>query len=86
MRKGTLQRSLKPEEYLSSDYTGLVESMWGPLVEQGLSFVVKDVNDRMLGVALNFDAKNEPKPDPSLLIGGVLTIVQLVDYLELQIK
>jgi len=36
--------------------------MWNALVERDLSFVIYDRNtDRIIGTALNFDARNKPQ-------------------------
>ncbi|KAB0794533.1 hypothetical protein PPYR_11372 [Photinus pyralis] len=42
------------------DYANLMEALWRPLVDAGLSFVVKTETGKSVGVALNFDARAEP--------------------------
>lgn len=66
-----------------SDYSELIDAIWEPLVEKNFSFVVKNEADETIGVALNFDANDEPAP-PSC---GMLDIIfKFLDELETPIK
>lgn len=42
-------------------YTEILNSIWDVLVQQGLSFKVKNEKEDLLGVSLNFDASQQPK-------------------------
>lgn len=77
-----MEQQLKPHIH-RSDYLDLLESIWEPLIEKGYSFIVKDENDRTIGVALNFDANDEPEAP---LAGGLAPIFIFLDYLEVPIK
>ncbi|KAJ8964557.1 hypothetical protein NQ314_004859, partial [Rhamnusium bicolor] len=63
--------------YISeSDYTELVDALWGPLLEKNLSFIVKSEIGKIVGVALNFDARDEPEVE----IQSKLTVI--FEFLE----
>lgn len=63
-----------------ADYRELMEVMWNPLVEAGLSFVMKSAKTgKTIGVSLNFDLWDEPE----LILNSKLTIVfDFLEYLE----
>uniref|UniRef100_A0A1B0G5X8 Uncharacterized protein n=1 Tax=Glossina morsitans morsitans TaxID=37546 RepID=A0A1B0G5X8_GLOMM len=74
--KADLEQWLKPD-ILPSDYSDLISDIWNDLVEKDLSFVVRDKNTkRIIGTALNFDARNEPEVE----VKSKLIIV--FDFLE----
>lgn len=82
IEKAELEQQLKPDiQYF--DYDDLLNAIWEPLIEKRYSFVVKDSNNRTIGVALNFDANDEPEAP---LVGGLCTIFIFLDYLEVPIK
>ncbi|KAJ8964558.1 hypothetical protein NQ314_004860 [Rhamnusium bicolor] len=55
-------KKLKMLCYLcESDYKELVTTLWEPVLEKNLSFIVKSEIGKIVGVALNFDARDEPK-------------------------
>lgn len=58
--KADLEQWLKPDIF-KSDYIDLLEKAWKPLIEKNLSFVVCDTKNNCVGVALNFDARDEPE-------------------------
>lgn len=58
--KADLEQWLKPD-ILFTDYGDIIEEIWGPIVDKDLSFVVKDEDNQIIGVALNFDARDEPE-------------------------
>ncbi|KAG4065477.1 hypothetical protein HA402_009038 [Bradysia odoriphaga] len=58
--KADLEQWLKPD-ILFTDYGDIIEEIWELMVEKDLSFVVKDENNQIIGVALNFDARDEPE-------------------------
>lgn len=50
------------------------------LVERDLSFVVYDTNtDRIIGTALNFDARNEPEVD---IKSKLLIVFEFLEFCE----
>lgn len=67
-----------------SDYVELLEALWQPLVEKAYSFVIKDNMNRIVGVALNFDANDEP--EPPCLNGPLTVIFEFLDFVEVPIK
>lgn len=77
-----MEQQLKPHIH-ESDYRDLLESIWEPLIEKRYSFIVKDENERIIGVALNFDANDEPEAP---LVCGLAPIFIFLDYLEMPIK
>ncbi|KAJ8986012.1 hypothetical protein NQ317_013896 [Molorchus minor] len=49
-------------QYISeADYKELVDALWEPLLDKNLSFIVKSETEKIVGVALNFDARDEPE-------------------------
>lgn len=56
------------------------QDIWGALVERDLSFVVYDRNtDRIIGTALNFDARNEPEVD---IKSKLLIVFEFLEFCE----
>lgn len=82
MEKAELEEQLKPNLSFA-DYEELLEAIWNPLIEKAYSFIVKDGTNRIIGVALNFDANDEPEPP---LSGALQTIFIFLDYVETQMK
>lgn len=82
MEKAELEQQLKPNINYN-DYVDFLESIWNPLVEKGYSFIIKDENSRTIGVALNFDANDEPEVDIS---GPLSIILEFLDFVEVPIK
>lgn len=58
--KAELDQQLTPNMQ-HSDYVKLIDGIWQPLVEKAYSFVIKDEQNQIVGVALNFDANDEPE-------------------------
>ena len=77
--KADLEQWLKPNIH-REDYKELTDKLWGPLVEKNLSFLIKDkVTDAPVGVALNFDAHDEPEVN----IASKLEVVfEFLEHLE----
>lgn len=73
--KADLEQWLKSDIH-RADYKELTDKLWEPLVQKNLSFLIKDVYGQPMGVALNFDAHDEP----SVEIVSKLTVV--FDFLE----
>lgn len=82
IEKAELEQQLKPNLRFA-DYEELLEAIWDPLVEQAYSFIVNDESKRTIGVALNFDANNEPEPP---LSGALETIFIFLDKVETPIR
>uniref|UniRef100_A0A336KE11 CSON009061 protein n=1 Tax=Culicoides sonorensis TaxID=179676 RepID=A0A336KE11_CULSO len=77
--KADLEQWLKPH-ILFTDYADILNAIWDVLVQKDLSFVVKDrKTDRIVGVSLNFDARDEPEvPVESKLI----IVFEFLEFLE----
>lgn len=80
--KAELEQQLKPN-IRYSDYEELLGCIWQPLVEKAYSFLVKDENNRIIGVALNFDANDEPEVPCT---GPLTVIFEFLDFVEVPIK
>ncbi|CAH1993809.1 unnamed protein product [Acanthoscelides obtectus] len=63
-------------ELSEADYRELIDAIWEPLLEKNLSFVVKSETGKIVGVALNFDARDEPEVE----IKSKLTVI--FEFLE----
>ncbi|XP_046591136.1 plipastatin synthase subunit B [Neodiprion lecontei] len=61
------------------DYSELIDKLWDPLVEQGLSFVVKSTSGAALSVALNLDARDEPEVT---INSKLMVTLEFLEYLE----
>lgn len=59
-----------------TDYQILMEALWEPLLEKNLSFIARNESGKICGVALNFDAHDEPEVE----ITSKLTVI--FEYLE----
>ncbi|KAJ8940685.1 hypothetical protein NQ318_017735 [Aromia moschata] len=66
--------------YISEpDYDELVDALWEPLLEKNLSFIVKSETGKLVGVALNFDARDEPEVE----ITSKLTVIfEFLEFVE----
>jgi hypothetical protein len=73
--KADLEQWLKSDIH-RADYMDLTDKLWEPLVQKNLSFLIKDACGQPVGVALNFDAHDEP----SVEISSKLAVV--FDFLE----
>lgn len=58
-----------------NDYIETIMAVWQPLVEAGLSFVIFDRADRIVGAYLLFEAHTAPDVP---LIGGVGTLIEIL--------
>lgn len=62
-----------------TDYADILNAIWDVLVEKDLSFVIKNEEEQIIGVALNFDARDEPE----VVCNNKLIIVfEFLEYLE----
>lgn len=67
-------------DIVRADYRELMETMWKPLVEKDLSFVVKSAeNGKIVGVTLNFDVWDEPE---LILQSKLMIVFDFLEYLE----
>uniref|UniRef100_A0ABM1Q5F7 Mycosubtilin synthase subunit C-like n=1 Tax=Drosophila arizonae TaxID=7263 RepID=A0ABM1Q5F7_DROAR len=77
--KADLEQWLKPG-VLRTDYSDLLNEIWTVLVERELSFVVYDRNtERIIGTALNFDARAEPEVD---IKSELIIIFEFLEFCE----
>lgn len=77
-QKADLERYLMPD-IKEADYEELLRAIWDPLVEKGLSFVTKTDSDKIIGCALNFDARDEPEVE----IHSKLTVIfEFLEFVE----
>lgn len=63
-------------ELSEADYKELIGALWAPLLEKNLSFIVRNESGKIIGVALNFDARDEPDVE----ITSKLTVI--FEFLE----
>lgn len=80
--KSVLAQFIKPK--LSKEcYEELINAVWELVVQQGLSFFVKDSNERIVGASLNFDLRNEP----DLIVTNPLYIIlEFFEFVEKNIR
>jgi hypothetical protein len=76
--KADIEQYIK-EEISRTDYADILECIWEVLIEKGLSFILKDSNDRSVGVALNFDARDEPEVEVN---SKLVVIFEFLEFLE----
>ncbi|ALC47897.1 e [Drosophila busckii] len=77
--KADLEQWLKPG-VKRQDYSDLLNEIWNVLVERELSLVVYDRNtDRIIGTALNFDARSEPEVD---IKSDLLIVFEFLEHCE----
>lgn len=77
--KADLEQLLMPD-IKRADYRELMEAMWNPLVEKGLSFVIKSAqSNKTIGVTLSFDLWDEPE---LRLSSKLMIIFDFLEYLE----
>lgn len=77
--KADLEMWLKPA-IIKEHYSEMIEGGWQDLLQKDLSFVVRRESDGLLlGVSLNFDARDEPAPE---LKNELVTIFEFLEFLE----
>lgn len=81
-QKADLEQWLMPDIHVE-DYPELLEAMWDAMVESELSFVARAEDGRAVGVALNFDANDEPEIEIKSKLG---VIFEFLEFLEAPIK
>ncbi|CAG9772921.1 unnamed protein product [Ceutorhynchus assimilis] len=62
-----------------SDYEELMKELWAPLVEKNLSFVARNQTGKICGVALNFDARDEPEVE---IKSKLIVIFEFLESIE----
>lgn len=62
-----------------SDYEEVIIKLWDTLKEQNISFVVKSSAGKIVGVALNTDARDEPEVE---LQSKLTIILEFLEYIE----
>lgn len=76
--KADLEQYIK-DEILRTDYADILQDIWEILVEKNLSFIIKDKNGRSVGVALNFDAHDEPAVQVN---SKLIVVFEFLEFLE----
>lgn len=76
--KADIEQYIK-DDILRTDYADILEHIWSVLVEKGLSFIIKDLNGRSVGVSLNFDARDEPEVQVN---SKLVVIFEFLEFLE----
>lgn len=61
----------------------LLEALWHHLIGKAFSFVIKDKLNRVVGVALNFDANDEPTP-PN--VQAISILYEFVGFVEVSVR
>jgi len=76
--KADIEQYVK-DDILRTDYADILEMIWEVLVAKDLSFIIKDSSGRSVGVALNFDARDEPEVQVN---SKLIVIFEFLEYLE----
>lgn len=76
--KADLEQYIK-NDILRTDYADILQDIWEVLVEKDLSFIIKDKNGRSVGVALNFDAHDEPAVQVN---SKLIVVFEFLEFLE----
>lgn len=76
--KADIEHFIK-EDILPTDYADILEAIWDTLVAKDLSFIIKDSNGRSVGVALNFDARDEPEVQVN---SKLIVVFEFLEFLE----
>lgn len=76
--KADIEQFIK-NDILRTDYADILEAIWEVLVEKDLSFIIKDADDRSVGVALNFDARDEPEVQ---VHSKLIVVFEFLEFLE----
>jgi amino acid adenylation domain-containing protein len=76
--KADLEQWLKSDIH-RADYKDLTDKLWEPLLQKNLSFLVKDVYGQPAGVALNFDAHDEPSVE---IVSKLAVVFDFLEFLE----
>lgn len=71
-------------EYITeADYVELIDAMYEPMLNSNLSFLAITSSGKIVGVAINFDAWDEPEIE----IQSKLSVIwEFLDYVEIPVK
>lgn len=76
--KADLERWMKPN-ILYTDYGEIFEAMYEHFVSNEICFVVLDETDRMVAVALNTDANDEPEIEIHSQLAVVFEFLETIE-------
>lgn len=76
--KADIEQFIK-NDILRTDYADILEAIWEVLVAKDLSFIIQDSNGKSVGVALNFDARDEPEVQ---VHSKLIVIFEFLEFLE----
>lgn len=76
--KADIEQFIK-NDILRTDYADILEAIWEVLVAKDLSFIIKDANGQSVGVALNFDARDEPEVQ---VHSKLIVVFEFLEFLE----
>jgi hypothetical protein len=77
-KKADLEQWLKPDIH-RKDYKDLTDKIWEPLIQKNLSFLIKDASGEPVGVALNFDAHDEPAVEIASKLENVFDFLEFLE-------
>lgn len=83
MKKSRIFTLVKPSATYF-DFVNFYNVLWTNLIEQGYSFIIKDKNNQMVGVSLNYDLNGKPRPTPD--VEAVQIIYTYIDFIEEPIR
>lgn len=76
--KADLEYWLMPNIF-EEDYTEIINAIWQPLTEKRFSFVAKDKDGKIQGVALNFEVRDEPEVEIKSLLNIVFEFLESIE-------
>lgn len=76
--KADIEQFIK-NDILRTDYADILEAIWEVLVTKDLSFLIKDSTGKSVGVALNFDARDEPEVQ---VHSKLIVVFEFLEFLE----
>lgn len=76
--KADIEQFIK-DDIKRTDYADIIEAIWEILVAKDLSFIIKDANGRSVGVALNFDARDEPEVQ---VHSKLIVVFEFLEFIE----
>lgn len=76
--KADIEQFIK-NDILRTDYADILEAIWEVLVAKDLSFIIKDSEGKSVGVALNFDARDEPEVQ---VHSKLIVVFEFLEFLE----
>lgn len=76
--KADLEQWLMPNIFVE-DYSEIINVIWEPLIEKKLSFITRNKNGEIHGVALNFDARDEPEVEITSKLNIVFEFLESIE-------